>query len=201
MILLAMLACGEKDVDTAALRFDVAKEFSSQLSGEFDSSSQATQNPQYYDVSLSACPVEIPELGENVLYVEQALTTSQDSPYRQRVYVLELAQGVDTVQSHIFEINNPERLIGLCSSNEELQIRRDELVEKVGCTVTLNWNGIGFQGETDIGTCPSDMNGATFATSIVETTPDSITSWDRGYSADYSQVWGAVDGAYIFKRR
>ena len=39
---------------------------------------------------------------------------------------------------------------------------------------------------------------ASYATSIVETTDSMILSWDQGWDSNDQQVWGAVDGAYIF---
>ena len=72
---------------------------------------------------------------------------------------------------------------------------------KDGCAVELEWNGEGFVGGTDIGTCESNMSGASYATSIVETTDSMISSWDQGWNSNDRQVWGAVDGAYIFLRQ
>ena len=57
------------------------------LSGTFDSSEQAAEDYSYYAVQLVACPVEAPELGANVLYIEQALADTPEDPYRQRLYV------------------------------------------------------------------------------------------------------------------
>ncbi len=197
-----MIACGEKDSDTGTVEneFDVLAEFASQLSGAFDSSAQASENPQYYDVSLQACQIEVDGLDGITLYVEQALSDQLDSPYRQRVYQLTQINKSE-VRSEIFELLRPVGMIGHCSEISELELSTDDIVLKEGCAVELEWNGKGFDGQTAIGTCLSDMNGATYATSVVETSPEMISSWDQGWDSNDEQVWGAEDGPYIFIRQ
>lgn len=198
-MLILLLACGEKETDSGT-ELNLVDEMVEQLSGSFDSSLQASQNPEYFSVSLKTCSVLVPELGNSVLYVEQSLVDKLNQPYRQRLYVITEGIGSD-VASHIYELVNPDRFIGLCDSNDNIEIALDELSEKEGCTVNLNWNGVGFVGQTDTGTCLSTMNGATYATSEVTTDGFSITSWDRGWDNNDNQVWGAENGAYIFVRK
>ena len=200
LISLSLFACGEEKSEDTADSFDALVEFESQLTGRFDSLDQSLEDPTYYDVQLQACVVEAPELGDNVLYVEQALLSNVGSPYRQRLYVLS-ADSSDTVRSVIYTLSNESSLVGLCNRDEVASFEVGSYEEKVGCDVVLIYNGVGFDGSTDVGSCPSDMNGATYATSVVSTSPDEITSWDQGWNASDQQVWGAVDGAYVFKRR
>ena len=200
LTLLSLFACGEEKSEDTADSFDVLVEFESQLTGRFDSLDQSVEDSSYYDVQLQACSVEVPELGGNVLYVEQALLSNVGSPYRQRLYVLS-ADTSDTVRSIIYTLRNESSLVGLCNRDETQTFEVGSYEEKEGCDVVLTYNGVGFEGRTEVGACPSDMNGATYATSIVSTSPDEITSWDQGWNAINQQVWGAVDGAYVFKRR
>ncbi len=202
LTLMFMFACGEKNSDTGTVEneMDILTEFASQLSGTFDSSGQASENPQYYDVSLQACAIEVDGLDGVTLYVEQALSDQLDSPYRQRVYQLTQLSEFD-VRSEIYELLSPASIIGHCSEVSEMTLSTDDIVLKEGCAVNLEWNGEGFDGQTDVGTCLSDMNGATYATSFVETNPEMISSWDQGWDSNDNQVWGAVDGPYIFIRK
>ena len=199
--LLLFTACGEKEgADTADVSIDVLSAFESQLSGTFDSSQQAQEEPTYYDVSLTACPVSVDGIDTPTLYIEQAMTDSLNQPYRQRIYVL--AQlNESSVQSDIYELDNPDAYIGTCGEEAIQSVVFDAMTLKEGCTVELEWNGEGFVGETDTGTCRSDMNGASYATSAVETTESMISSWDQGWNSSDQQVWGAVDGPYIFLRK
>ena len=200
VVLPLLTACGEKSDDTATDSFDLLDTFETQLAGRFDSLDQSIADPTYYDIQLHACPVEAPELGEHVLYIEQALLSNVQSPYRQRLYVLS-SQSDDTVRSTIYTISNEDDFIGLCNRDEIATFEVGSYEKRTGCDVVLTYNGIGFEGSTDDGTCPSDMNGATYATAIVTTTPDTITSWDQGWNDQGEQKWGAIDGAYIFQRR
>ena len=199
--LLMLFACSEKSgVDTAEKSLDLLTVFERQLSGSFDSSAQALEDPTYYDVSLKACIVNIDNIETPTLYIEQALSDKQDEPYRQRIYILSQVDE-NTVQSEIYELDSPESFIGLCSESEVRTVSLDSITLKDGCEVVLEWNGEGFSGETGVDTCKSDMNGASYATSFVETTETMISSWDQGWNNDGEQVWGAVDGAYIFLRK
>lgn len=199
--LLLFIACGEKSgEDTAVEAFDVLGEFASHLTGSFDSSEQAAVNPSYYDVSLTACAVSVEGIDTPTLYVEQALSDQLNQPYRQRIYVLSQVDDT-TVKSEIYELDTPDAYIGFCATEELQTVSIESMTLKDGCAVELEWIENGFVGETEIGTCKSDMNGASYATSIVETSDAMISSWDQGWNSNAQQVWGAEDGPYIFIRK
>ena len=197
---LFVLACSESETTQQELDFDILAEFSAQLSGRFTSETQSQNNPSYYAIQLHACPVDVPDLGSHVLYIEQALAENTSAPYRQRFYVLSnLGEG--RVRSDIYTLENEDDFIGLCKEDKIASFEASIATHKTGCHVELEWNGSGFSGKTEEGTCPSDMNGASYATAKVETTPSQISSWDQGWDADGNQVWGAIEGAYIFDRK
>ena len=199
-ILFSVLACTpEEDSGAIVEETNYAVLLEEQLTGNFDSSEQANSNPSYYSVSLRSCEVDAPEFGEHVLYVEQALSSDLSAPYRQRLYVIE-QEGEDQVRSTIYSLVDEDSAIGLCDQNDIAVFTAQDITLREGCHVTLTWNGMGFEGQTEETSCESSLNGASYATSIVTTTPDVISSWDRGYDSQGEQVWGAVDGAYIFNR-
>ncbi len=198
MILFLGLACSEvKEQETEAEEIvDLAVEH---LEGRFDSLEQSEENINYYAISLVMCEVEAPEIGDAVVYVEQAQMSSLNQPYRQRLYVLdELEEG--EVRSSVYELADPDAAIGLCDEDEMMYFSAAEASLKDGCEVYLSWTGKGFSGETEVGTCSSTMGGASYATAAVEMTMDQISSWDQGWNSQGEQVWGAVEGAYIFNR-
>ena len=200
LLSLFAFACSEAETTEKEITVDIMDEFERQLTGRFTSEEQASTDMNYYAVQLHACAVEVPELGENVLYIEQALVDNVSSPYRQRLYVLSNL-GDDWVRSEIYTLDNEDSFIGLCTNPEIASFSADVATLKDGCHVDLQWDGTGFTGQTEESSCPSAMNGASYATSIVETTPNQITSWDQGWDAQGNQVWGAVSGAYVFDRK
>lgn len=207
MLILSFLgACGDTSSDSAieketeSERVNLITPFQEQLVGVFDSAEQAQSDTTYYAVRLSTCTVDAPEIGETVLYVEQALVETPMSPYRQRLYKLE-QPNENTVQSSIYELSNPDQAAGLCNETGLRSFAEDEVIIKIGCEVVLQWDGEGFFGTTEEGACLSSLNGASYATSEVLTRPDRIESWDRGWFTNGNQAWGAIAGAYIFKRR
>ena len=54
------------------------------MQGSFNSEIQAQQDSTYYNISLHMYPIWKDK--GNYLYVEQALNSMQDRPYRQRIY-------------------------------------------------------------------------------------------------------------------
>lgn len=175
------------------------------LTGRFDSSAQAATDTRYYPVQLRVCAVDVPALGDHVLYVEQAMLSALDQPYRQRVYVVtENADGA--VVSTVSELVQPSMFVGFCDLDERdqrgIMPLPEDIRELVGCAVTLTKDADGrFTGSTDGASCLNDYGGATYATSDVTLTDTGIDSWDRGYDANGVQVWGAVAGPYRFDRK
>jgi CpeT protein len=174
------------------------------LTGRFDSSAQAAADSRYFPVQLRACAVALPALGSDVLYVEQAMLSAADEPYRQRVYAI--AERDDgAVVSTVYELLQAERFVGFCELDATDQAGimpiESDLALLAGCAVTLVPAEEGFTGSTDGRACSNDHNGATYATSEVTLTDDGIESWDRGYDEAGSQVWGAVAGPYRFDRK
>ena len=180
----------------------VAQRAAELLAGRFDSSAQAAADARYFAVQLRACRIALPSLGEDVLYIEQAMLSATDQPYRQRVYVLTSPDDA-TVYSDVHELRGAERFVGLCDhADDERTLPPPEDVQPMtGCRVTLHVDGDALVGATDGSACLNDHAGATYATSEVRLASNLISSWDRGYDAQGVQVWGATAGAYRFDRQ
>lgn len=172
------------------------------LDGSFDSVAQAAANPAYYSVRLEVCSIAAPELGSRVLYVEQALMKRLEAPYRQRVYVLEPGDPLETRASgRVFALTNPKAAIGACANGRSLTLGAQDVVEQPGCALTLRLEGDRLMGGTVGTACPSELNGASYTTSDVVVSASGLESWDRGFAADGTQVWGTETGPYTFERR
>jgi hypothetical protein len=132
------------------------------------------------------------------LYVEQALATKQDKPYRQRVYRL-AHPDKNVFTSDIYTLKSPQDFIGLQQdATKEAGLTKENIELKDGCTVTLRFDGTGYSGGTEADKCPSDLRGASYATTEISLKDGVLESWDRGYDASGKQVWGATKGGYVF---
>ena len=171
------------------------------MTGSFSSADQAAANEAYYDIRLEMVPIWTEREDARWLYVEQAAASNLAEPYRQRVYRVTRNDDGAYV-STVFEIPDPLSHAGAWKSEAPLaQLGPDDLTLREGCDVVLEHSGAArFSGSTIENRCKSTLRGATYATSEVEVTAEGIRSWDRGFDAEGSQVWGAEEGPYIFVR-
>jgi hypothetical protein len=172
------------------------------MTGAFSSKAQADADKEYFDVHLHMARAWKDRPGEYWLYVEQAMATALDKPYRQRVYKLE-KRSDKVILSRVYDLpGDPLKFAGAWKKDEPLaDIKPEQLTEKAGCAITLIRKADGtYSGATKGQGCVSNLKGASYATSEVTITADTLTSWDRGYDAANKQVWGAVKGPYVFMK-
>ncbi len=167
------------------------------MQGSFSSEEQSSRDSSFHNISIHIYPI----WKENGLwlYVEQALFTEQDKPYRQRIY--EIKRENDSLfSSNVYTIPNATDWIGKWKIPEAFnKLSPDFLQQRSGCTVYLRKiKKNHFKGSTNEMDCPSDLRGASYATSEVEIFKDKFISWDRGFDVEKKQVWGSVKEGYIF---
>lgn len=171
--------------------------------GSFTSAAQAARDTDYYAVTLHMYPIweQTAEPGVTYLYVEQALASMPDRPYRQRVYRV-APHSKDTWASAVYKLPTEDGFVGAWRTPEAfVQLTPKQLEEREGCTVYLTRQKSGtWSGSTRDAECGSTMRGASYATSQVTVSPNRIDSWDQGFDAEGQQVWGAEKGAYEFVR-
>ncbi len=172
------------------------------MRGAFSSETQAKSDSDFFHISLKMKPVWKQSSTEKWLYVEQAMATTLDKPYRQRIYHLALS-GDTAILSTVYEVPKPERFVGGVYHPEMLdKITRDSLITRVGCAITLKKiDKKAFSGSTPGKQCLSSLRGATYATSKVTVGKKGIISWDQGWDAMDKQVWGAKKGGYDFVKK
>jgi len=135
------------------------------------------------------------------LYVEQAVASAADRPYRQRIYHVRRV-GEDLFASSVFTFENPLDRAGAWRSDSPLaDLSPGDLKPRVDCTIYLKLRPDGaFEGSTLGRLCSSKLRGSTWASSEVVVGPDGMVSWDRGWDDTGGQVWGAEKGGYRFNR-
>ena len=176
------------------------QKFASFLIGNFSSKKQAETDSTYFNISLSMSRIWEDKKDAIWLYVEQAVSTQKDKPYRQRVYKLSHT-AKNQFTSEIYTIRNQEKFIGLQNDAQKKQLLNVDNIElKDGCAVTMYYQNGVYQGGTDGAKCPSDLRGAKYATTKITLKKDFLESWDQGFDAAGKQVWGATKGGYQFIR-
>lgn len=173
------------------------------MTGSFSSAKQAAADSAYFDISLHMARIwqHRPTTEGYWLYVEQAMASRADKPYRQRVYHV-YRDGQQRLVSAVFELRKPLRFAGQYALAAPLAgLTPDSLLPRQGCEIVLVPNAQGFEGSTGDRTCPSNLRGASFATSQVILTEQLLESWDRGFDAAGKQVWGAEKGGYRFVKQ
>ncbi len=187
---------------TAARRTAEA-ELASIMSGVFTSEAQARANKDYYEIRLVMTPLHAPAWSDETwLYVEQSVATSLERPYRQRVYRLR-ALGGDQFRSDVFALpGDPLRFTGAWTGDPLWRtIQPGDLTLREGCSIHLTRTAHGrYVGGTRGKACESRLADARYATSEVSIAPGRITSWDRGFTRDDVQAWGARGGGYQFRQ-
>lgn len=178
------------------------------LIGHFTSAAQAKADPEFFEVHLHMAEIW-PERGDGPwIYVEQAMATALDKPYRQRIYRLvdrSAGPAAPKVESQVFELPNAMERIGAWKDPTRFAGDSPEaLIAREGCAITLTPAADGsdgvWSGSTEGDLCLSSLRGAKYATSEVWLTRTMLRTWDRGFDAAGAQVWGAKKGPYIFDR-
>lgn len=174
------------------------------LVGEYDSSAQEARDREYFTITLRMTQCWKERADGPWIYVEQAMSTAQDKPYRQRVYRL-VSAGAGKVKSEVYELPGTmeevqDKFAGQWRASEPLKgLKAEELKLRDGCAITLTKQVDGvWMGSTNEKDCGSTLRGATYATSEVTLSQGLLRSWDRGFDKDGKQVWGAKKGAYEF---
>jgi CpeT protein len=167
------------------------------MQGNYSSEKQSKRDTTYFNISLRMVPIW-KEKG-NYLYVEQALFNKQEKPYRVRIYkVTQLSE--NEFVSEIHTLKNEKDWVGKWKTPEAFATLSEKDIElKQGCGVKLTRTDTNkFVGSTGNKTCPSELRGASYASSKVTVTENEILSWDQGYDKNDKQVWGAEKGGYLF---
>ena len=154
----------------------------------------------YVEVQVVVCPIWNNMFGNNKwLYVEQAVSSKPEAPYRQRIYELKFN---GNNQYTIFNYKLP-RVSGYSNACENLQVfdnlKPEDLFLIDGCNVELVKNKSSeYVGGTIDKQCKSDLIGTDYVVVQTVISATRFYSWDRGFKINEVQVWGPKDKGYTF---
>ncbi len=198
---LFLFACSSSN-KTASNPNDELAKFQQLMAGKYNSQAQSIADTNYFNISLVMTPIWKDRTDGKWLYVEQAMASKLDKPYRQRVYHLQHPSN-NVYTSDIYTIKDAMSFAGAQTDDAKMQkLSFDKIELKEGCTVTLTTNGNDeYVGGTTLDHCPSDLRGAKYATTKITMKGGELVSWDQGFDASGKQVWGAEKGGYIFVKQ
>lgn len=175
------------------------KEVLSRMCGNFSTEAQSKSDTNFYNISLHMVQFWKNNKNGYWLYIEQALASDMNRPYRQRVYHLYLNND-SVIASTVYELKNVKQYIGAWKDLEKFKdFANDSLVMRQGCEILYHRNeDHTYSGSTPGIECLSSLRGALYSTSFVTLYEDKILIWDRGWNEEKQQVWGSTNGAYIF---
>lgn len=196
IIITSMISCSVSKKSTNHSDLDRLAQL---MVGTFNTKAQSARDSQFYNIQLKMCRIWTQDPNQYWLYVEQATVKNLNKPYRQRIYKLEQISKKQFV-SKVYNIPSPELAVNGCAINLYFKtITFEDIILKEGCSVYLNKIKDNlFVGSTKESGCESNLRGASYATSEVRISKDTIQSLDRGYDANGKQVWGSEHGAYQF---
>jgi CpeT protein len=170
------------------------------MQGNYTSEKQSKIDKSYYNITLTMCPIW-KDRG-HYIYVEQALSKKLDKPYRMRVYRL-FQQSETEFVCEIYTLKREKDWIGKWRTPADLERLTKRGIEiKEGCEINFTRAGLNkFMGQTEEQTCPSELKGASYATTKVNVYQNKIVSWDQGFNSGKRQVWGPEKGGYVFDKK
>lgn len=173
------------------------------LTGSFNNDAQAAADPDFQNVQMHSVRIWDERQDGVWLYIEQAVASAPDRPYRQRIYRLFVQpNGLIIAEIYALPGQSPLRYAGWWKKPEAFEdLSVKSLPKRGGCEVVLKkvspseWSG----GTVGAG-CTSDRPGISYITSEVVVTPQAVKSLDRGFDKDGKQVGGSEKGPYEFIR-
>ena len=94
------------------------EKFSQLMQGDFSSESQSKSDTSYFNISLVMTPIWSDRTDGKWLYVEQAVSSKLDNPYRQRVYHLQ-HPSTNIFTSDIYTIQDAISFAGLQNDKQK----------------------------------------------------------------------------------
>jgi CpeT protein len=201
LVIIAVMSVTGIAAQSQKIKSKDVKKLAQRMIGEFSSEEQSKTDTSFFNIMLRMKRILSSRKDGYWLYVEQSVATAQNKPYRQRVYHV-YKENDTTVASKVYEMKNPLQYTkGWEDESKLATLVTDSLIDRQGCSIYLRKNKQGnFVGSTPGKDCLSSLRGATYATSEVTIYNDKLISWDRGWSKEDKQLWGAVKGGYIFKK-
>ena len=171
------------------------------LEGSFSTSLQAEMDSNYDALSMDVCRLQIPELGQRVLYFEQTTLGSANRVQSQKLFSIDEDGNRVAMRYLAMRPELEAALVGVCEAPESAEIDLAMVAKADPCTLWITPEGEDQYGGGTVGTeCTTSIDGVDYETSYMVIEPLNIELWERGWNSEDRQVWGPENGPYQFER-
>lgn len=175
--------------------------FYKNITGKFSSKEQASEESGYSNVVLSNTPIWKERSGY-WLYQELYDAEKNTSVYYQRIINIKQVDSL-VISTTSYIIPDQKKYKNAWKDITILEhLTTDSLAIRNGCDVYFKKEtSTIYQGKTKKQTCLSSFSKKiSYTTSDIVISKNKISSWDRGYDSNGKQIWGKIQGPYIFIR-
>lgn len=167
--------------------------FKSQLVGTFDNKKQAYSNPSYY----AHIRLVHQDIGDGLIYGEQAYTYDLSHPYRQ--FALELIDEGTSIIVKNCDIKDKSRFTGF---NNLEQLSREDLIHRSGCDLKFIPSASGYIGRISGCECfVQKGDKQTYVKSTVNLSENQYIVIDTGHCVEsHTKLWGSEFGPFYFDK-
>ena len=168
-------------------------EFFRLLEGRFENKVQAMSHPSKY----AMIRVTHVNLGDGLIYGEQAYNYQLNKPYRQ--FVLQPKLEEDQIRILNYRLKDPSTFVNFKNLGT---LSFNDIELNTGCDVIMKQVGDSFKGGLTGCECMVEWNGReTYLQNEIQLTPTHYYVMDRGFCAKHNhQLWGSKYGRFEFVR-
>lgn len=174
--------------------------FMEQIPGSYTSLEQATSDSNYLDLHLKVKEIWKTNDSSRWLFLQTSFSYDTLYPYKHQLFHL-YPIALKLVVIDVYQITEKESLIRTVDSNLSFDTTFLSYVKKKNnCELYLNKVNAAFAAYSKSDRCPDNNRGASYSNRDIEFEGDEFYIWERGYNAKEEQVWGPLNGGYLFKR-
>ena len=198
LVAVTMTSAGTLEEDLELMMSWFAGEFDNHLQVvEEEEAEQPPEQPHEWIHSIFQ-PIELPEFGDNVYYVEQYIEGDPTNIYRNRIYSFSTNEQEGALQLTIYSFKDADAVVGAHKDVSKLEgLTMDDVRSLPGCEVFWKRKDDHFIGYMPDGACrvPSRSSGKVIVIDDdLKLTPDEIWIGDRATDEDGNYVFGNKAG-------
>ncbi|KAA3635645.1 MAG: hypothetical protein DWP97_04380 [Calditrichaeota bacterium] len=175
-------------------------QFMNKITGSYSSYEQAAADSYYIDLHLNVKEIWKTEDSSRWLLLQTSFSSDTLYPYKNQLFHL-YPYALNLIRIDIYSISEKKAFFKTVDSSLAFDTTFLEYVSiSANCELYLNHIKSTFAAYSKSDKCPNNLRGASYANTDIELDGDELYIWERGYNSKDEQVWGPLNGGYIFKK-